>query len=183
MLVSNHGAGQLAGMQMKVYLAGFDVFRPDAIERGEYLKRLCDKHGLEGLYPMDNAVPEHLEGRDAACWIAEQNMAMIKRCDAVLANLSNFRGAEPDSGTAFEMGVAVALGIPVWAYFNEKEPLREQIATDSLGLCPEGYHVEDFGLPKNLMLACQWAGHSRGARRAVEELSAYLFRVREPVAV
>ncbi len=161
-------------MKVKVYLAGFDVFRPDAIERGAYLKRLCAKHGLEGLYPMDNALPDGLSGTEAAHWIATQNMAMVRSCDAVLANLGNFRGAEPDSGTAFEMGAAVALGIPVWAYFNEKKPLREQIATDAQGLCTEGYVVEDFNLPKNLMLACHWAGCSYGARQAVADLAANL---------
>jgi len=178
MAILRTGAGEWPGVKMKVYLAGFDVFRPDAIERGAYLKRLCNKHGLEGLYPMDNAIPDGLSGPAAARWIAEQNMTMVRSCDAVLANLSNFRGAEPDSGTAFEMGVAVALGKPVWAYFNEKAPLREQIATDSLGLCSEGYFVEDFGLPKNLMLACQWVGYSHGARSAVEDLAAYLLKGR-----
>ncbi|KPW90352.1 hypothetical protein ALP58_200137 [Pseudomonas savastanoi] len=39
-----------------VYLAGFDVFRPDAVEYGRYLKALCSAHGLEGLYPFDNEV-------------------------------------------------------------------------------------------------------------------------------
>lgn len=158
----------------KVYLAGFDVFRPDAIEHGNYLKTLCASVGMEGVYPLDNAVPEGLSGPEAARWICMQNMQMLSSADAVLANLGAFRGVEPDSGTVFEMGAAVAMGIPVWAYFPEMQPMRQQIRTNHKGRCREGFVVEDFGLPKNLMLACQWAGASKTPEDAIIELSSFL---------
>ena len=157
-----------------VYLAGFDVFRADAIEHGRALKALCDQHGLEGLYPFDNDVPEGLTPEEAAAAICNANIAMIKRCDGVLANLNAFRGAEPDSGTAFEVGMAVALGKPVWAYFEADGSLREQIEHDAAGFDAQGFQVEDFGLPRNLMLACTWAGSSETAEQAIEGLAAYL---------
>ena len=157
-----------------VYLAGFDVFRADAIDHGRRLKALCDQHGLEGLYPFDNDVPEGLTPEEAAAAICNANIAMIKRCDGVLANLNAFRGAEPDSGTAFEVGMAVALGKPVWAYFEADGSLREQIEHDAAGFDAQGFQVEDFGLPRNLMLACTWAGSSETAEQAIEGLAAYL---------
>ncbi len=157
-----------------VYLAGFDVFRADAIDHGRGLKALCDQHGLEGLYPFDNDVPQGLTPEDAAAVICKANIAMIKRCDGVLANLNAFRGAEPDSGTAFEVGMAVALGKPVWAYFEADGSLREQIEHDAAGFDAQGFQVEDFGLPRNLMLACTWAGKSETAEQAIEGLAAYL---------
>ncbi|MGA3683302.1 nucleoside 2-deoxyribosyltransferase [Pseudomonas graminis] len=160
--------------QPLVYLAGFDVFRADAIEHGRYLKALCDQHGLEGLYPFDNEVPQGLSPEQAAAVICNANIAMIKRCDAVLGNLNPFRGAEPDSGTAFEVGMAVALGKPVWAYFAANGALREQIAHDAAGFDGQGFQVEDFGLPRNLMLACTWAGSSETAEQAIEALAAHL---------
>lgn len=160
--------------QPLVYLAGFDVFRADAIEHGRYLKALCDQHGLEGLYPFDNEVPQGMTPEEAAAVICNANIAMIKRCDAVLANLNPFRGAEPDSGTAFEVGMAVALGKPVWAYFAANGALREQIAHDAAGFDAQGFQVEDFGLPRNLMLACTWAGSSETAEEAIEALAAHL---------
>uniref|UniRef100_UPI0001E287E9 nucleoside 2-deoxyribosyltransferase n=1 Tax=Pseudomonas syringae group genomosp. 3 TaxID=251701 RepID=UPI0001E287E9 len=89
-----------------VYLAGFDVFRPDAIEYGRYLKALCAAHGLEGLYPFDNEVTPGQTLHETARQIYAMNVAMIQRCSAVLANLNVFRGLEPDSGTAFEVGMA-----------------------------------------------------------------------------
>ena len=41
---------------MKVYLAGPDVFLPDAVEIGRRKVEMCARHGLTGLYPLDNAV-------------------------------------------------------------------------------------------------------------------------------
>ena len=42
------------------------------------------------------------------------NLEAIRAADFVMANLNDFRGpGEPDSGTAFEVGFAAALGKPV----------------------------------------------------------------------
>jgi len=158
----------------RIYLAGFDVFRADAIEHGRYLKALCQAHGLEGLYPFDNEVIQGLPPQETAALICNANIEMIKRCDAVLANLNSFRGAEPDSGTAFEVGMAIALGKPVWAYFEARGSLREQIPHGPEGFDAQGFQVEDFQLPKNLMLACTWAGCSETAEAGVEALEGYL---------
>ncbi|MCF5781818.1 nucleoside 2-deoxyribosyltransferase, partial [Pseudomonas syringae] len=98
-----------------VYLAGFDVFRADAVEHGRYLKALCTAHGLEGLYPFDNDVTPGQTPHEAAQQIYSMNVAMIHRCSAMLVNLNLFRGLEPDSGTVFEVGMAVALNKPVRA--------------------------------------------------------------------
>nr|WP_276583542.1 nucleoside 2-deoxyribosyltransferase [Pseudomonas sp. RIT-PI-S] len=155
-------------------MAGFDVFRSDAFERGVQLKALCAAHGLEGLYPLDNALPAALEGEPAARWIYQQNVGLIRRSDALLANLNPFRGAEPDSGTVFEVGMAVALGKPVWAWFDPAGDLRTQIPHDATGRDAQGLAVEDFGLARNLMLACAWHGYSTTAEQGVAALAAYL---------
>jgi nucleoside 2-deoxyribosyltransferase len=142
----------------RFYLAGFDVFRPDAKAHGERLKALCASFGHEGLYPLDNAGPPGLAGAALARWIFEANLALIRQADGVLANVNNFRGAEPDSGTAFEIGFAAALGKPVWAYCEETRPLVQQVASthqaDGSWLDAQGLVVEDFGLSRNLMIAC-----------------------------
>ncbi len=41
---------------MKVYLAGPDVFLPDAVEIGRQKAAICARYGLIGLYPLDNTV-------------------------------------------------------------------------------------------------------------------------------
>ncbi|MBK7616154.1 MAG: nucleoside 2-deoxyribosyltransferase [Burkholderiales bacterium] len=138
-------------MSLKIYLAGFDVFRPDAIAHGERLKALCAQAGHRGMYPLDATLPQGLSGLAAARWIYESNCTIIRQADAVLANLNNFRGGEPDSGTAFEVGYAAALGKPVVGYLGDARPLREQLGT---ARDDQGFEVEDFGLARNLMLAC-----------------------------
>ncbi|MGY6272644.1 nucleoside 2-deoxyribosyltransferase [Achromobacter denitrificans] len=143
-----------------VYLAGFDVFLPDAEAHGERLKALCAEHGFEGLFPLDNRAPADLSGVALAQWIYRENVALIRRADMVMANLNPFRGAEPDSGTAFEVGYAIACGKPVWGYTRQAGSLIDQVAVGAAGdgvprmVDAEGYTVEDFGLGLNLMLAC-----------------------------
>lgn len=124
----------------KVYLAGWDVFKPNALHEGEKLKELCKKYGFIGLYPLDNECSNPLE-------IYNGNTAFIREADYVIANVNAFRGFEPDSGTAFEIGYAAALGKPIAAYLSESRPMIEWVKDDN------GYAVEDFGFPVNLMIA------------------------------
>jgi nucleoside 2-deoxyribosyltransferase len=143
-----------------VYLAGFDVFLPDAEAHGGRLKALCAAHGFEGLFPLDNRAPRELSGPALAQWIYRENVGLIRRADMVMANLNPFRGAEPDSGTAFEVGYAIACGKPVWGYTRQAGSLIDQVAVGAADdgvarrVDAEGYTVEDFGLSLNLMLAC-----------------------------
>lgn len=117
-----------AARPRKLYLAGPDVFRADAVAHGEALKALCARYGFEGLYPLDNALPKRFaEPREQAAWIYRANIGLIERADAVLANLNFFRGAEPDSGTAFEVGYATALGKPVYGYVDDAGSYAERI--------------------------------------------------------
>lgn len=124
----------------KVYLAGFEVFKPDAVKEGERLKALCARYGFEGLYPLDNEC-------ESAREIYEGNIALIKSADYVIANVNSFRGFEPDSGTAFEIGYAAALGKKVVAYLFETRPMIEWVRDEN------GCSIEDFGYPVNLMIA------------------------------
>ncbi|WP_041683361.1 nucleoside 2-deoxyribosyltransferase [Pusillimonas sp. T7-7] len=142
-----------------VYLAGFDVFRPDARQWGATLKDLCSKYGFMGLYPLDNEAPRSLSGSELALWIYRANISLIQQADMVAANVNAFRGAEPDSGTVFEVGYAAALGKPVWVYTDDARPLIKQVPVIRAPGSPvytdtQGYTVEDFGLNLNLMVAC-----------------------------
>ncbi|MFW7347836.1 MAG: nucleoside 2-deoxyribosyltransferase [Pigmentiphaga sp.] len=142
---------------MRIYLAGPDVFRPDARAHGQRLKAACARHGHEGLFPLDEPVT-HAASPDAARAIYRANLALLERADVVMANLAPFRGQEPDSGTAFEIGYAAARGKPVWAYADDTRPLAQRVATgtDAQGRPVDagGHLVENFGLGLNLMLAC-----------------------------
>lgn len=124
----------------KVYLAGWEVFKPNAVEEGKKLKALCEKYGFEGLYPLDNECGDPKD-------IYAGNIALIKEADSVIANVNAFRGYEPDSGTAFEIGYAAALNKRVIAYLSERRPMIEWVRDEN------GYSVENFGYPVNLMIA------------------------------
>jgi nucleoside 2-deoxyribosyltransferase len=143
----------------RLYLAGPDVFRPDAIAHGHRLVALCAERGFEGLYPLDNDFafdPDDLPGM--ARRIYQANLARIDACDAVVANLDFFRGPEPDSGTCFEVGYAVDRGKPVVGYLPEGGSFAQRIrarhphAVRDGEWDAQGWRLEEFGLPLNLML-------------------------------
>ena len=134
---------------MKLYLAGPDVFRPDAARWAASARALCVAAGHLALVPLEQEA-----ATPAAIYAG--NLRLITEADCVLANLNPFRGAEPDSGTCVEIGYALALGKRVVGYADDLRPLRDrlQAASGDLG-CRDaaGWTVEDFGLPLNLMLA------------------------------
>lgn len=97
---------------MKIYIAGPDVFRPDALTWAEEARALLSRSGHEALTPLDNE-------ETTAEGIFRANLELISRADAVVANLNPFRGAEPDSGTCFEVGCGIALGKRVIGYLKD----------------------------------------------------------------
>jgi len=69
---------------------------------------------LVGLWPLDNPVGVGLPAEQAAS-IFQANLAMIDQAQAVIADISPFRGPNMDPGTAFELGYAHARGLPIFA--------------------------------------------------------------------
>ena len=147
----------------RIYLAGPDVFRPDRDARFAQLKACCAARGLEGIEPSDGGLSEGFKGDDEelAQRIYAGNIALIQGADGVLAHLAAFRGLEPDSGTVFEVGYAVALGKPVAAYgvapgsYAARVSACTPCAPDAQGVLREqanGVMVEGLGQRLNLML-------------------------------
>lgn len=145
---------------MHIYLAGPEVFLPQARAIGEAKQAICKRHGAVGLYPLDNVVPPQARPEDHAFAIYAANCALMDRADALIANMTPFRGLSMDAGTAFEMGYMAARGKPVLGYSNaggESYLQRARVAgvTSAAGTLDEdGMVVEDFGLVDNIMLAC-----------------------------
>lgn len=156
-----------------VYLAGPDVFLPEAKEIGQQLKAMCEKEGLLGLYPLDNDAPSLENPHRIANWIAQANIGLIHQADCVVANLNSFRGFEPDSGTCFEVGMAIALGKPVFAYLADHRPMVEKVPVDANKLDEQGNYVENFDLPLNLMIACTAYGIYADAASAIRAAAAH----------
>ncbi|MCD6581983.1 MAG: nucleoside 2-deoxyribosyltransferase, partial [Desulfuromusa sp.] len=141
----------------KIYLAGPDVFLENAISHGETLKQKCSARGFEGLFPLDNEA-QGVTKEELAKNIREANIKLIKSCDIVIADLSPFRGPEPDSGTVWEVGFAQALGKKVVGYCSDGRDLKTKTQNilgldDSSDRDAQNLEIEDFGLTHNLMYA------------------------------
>ncbi len=142
---------------MKIYLAGPDVFLPDAIEIGRRKADICARHGLIGLYPLDNAVD--LSARDASLNIFGGNQIMMIEADAIIANLTPFRGPGADAGTVYELGYMAGRGRLCLGYCNDPALYADRVRKfttveqqDGRLVDVDGLTVEDFGLSDNLMM-------------------------------
>jgi nucleoside 2-deoxyribosyltransferase len=169
--------GHNAGVSRKrIYLAGPDVFRPDAAAHGRKLVELCAAYGFDAVFPLSDSLPQGLSPQALARHIYATNVAHIAGCDAVAANLDFFRGPEPDSGTCFEVGYATALGKPVVGYvpqdgsFADRIRRRHPQAVGAGGRDAAGWELEEFGLPLNLMLAVPCRIVVGGLREALDVL-------------
>jgi nucleoside 2-deoxyribosyltransferase len=141
---------------MKIYLAGPDVFRPDVEAWAESARTLCRRYGFDPLLPLD-----HHETEPES--IFQANLELIRKAQIVVANLDPFRGPEPDSGTAFELGYALALSKKVVGYVTQPDTLAQRVSQaeghlsyrNQAGLLTDrtGMRIENFDLPCNLMLA------------------------------
>jgi nucleoside 2-deoxyribosyltransferase len=164
------GCDRHEGLRVKLYLAGPDVFRPDAAAWAIGARDLCRAAGHEALIPLDEEVPA------TAVAIYCSNLQRIAAADAVLANLNPFRGDEPDSGTCVEIGYALALGKIVIGYVDDLRPLRKRLCAlgpgaDGCYRDAAGHVVEDFGLALNLMLAVPVQLEQGGLEAALRALT------------
>ena len=142
---------------MKIYLAGPDVFLPDAVELGRRKAAICARHGLTGLYPLDNAID--LSARDASLNIFAGNEAMMIEADAIIANLTPFRAPGADAGTVYELGFMAGRGKLCLGYSNDPTAYADRVreftdvvSRDGRLVDRMGLTVEDFGLSDNLMM-------------------------------
>jgi nucleoside 2-deoxyribosyltransferase len=142
---------------MKVYLAGPEVFLPDAVDIGRRKAELCTRHGLTGLYPLDNSVD--VAAKAASLKIFRGNEAMMNEADAIIANLTPFRGPGADAGTVYELGYMAGRGKLCLGYSNDPSTYAERVrkftdvsSGDRRLVDAQGLTVEDFGLSDNLMM-------------------------------
>jgi nucleoside 2-deoxyribosyltransferase len=151
-------------MPQKIYLAGPEVFHPDAAALGRQKQALCGDYGFDGLFPLDNKIVRQATPAATAMAIYVANRGMIEAADAVIANLTPFRGPSADPGTVFELGYAARLGRLVLGYSNQEgtlldktraaDPAASRDAARGIWRDCLGLEIEDFGLADNLMIAC-----------------------------
>jgi nucleoside 2-deoxyribosyltransferase len=134
------------------YLAGPDVFLPDAAAHAARKIAIAARHGITGLAPLDDAAAASMSDLNAAAasmsdlnaaaasmsdlnataasmtddeaWraIFHKDIAMMEASDIIIANLTPFRGASADAGTLVELGWFLGRGKPVFGYSNCATP-------------------------------------------------------------
>ncbi|AQS64064.1 nucleoside 2-deoxyribosyltransferase [Rhizobium rhizogenes] len=149
-------------MTKKIYLAGPEVFLPNAREMLDLKASLAREAGFTPLSPGDLQIPPADTRIGHGCNINEGDERMMLEADAVIANLTPFRGIAADTGTSYELGFMCALGKPVFAYTNVaanhfariKAHYGGAAAMDETGRYrgPDGLSIENFDMVDNLML-------------------------------
>ena len=166
------------------YLAGPDVFLPDAAAHARRKLAICARHGIEGRAPLDEdaASIAAMPAADAWRMIFRKDIAMMEASHLVIANLTPFRGASADSGTLVELGWFLGRGRPCFGYSNSGVPFAER-SRAQLAAVPDpmpGLATDGFSLPDNLMIpgALETFGHPMvlppdGAERAFDALDVF----------
>jgi nucleoside 2-deoxyribosyltransferase len=150
----------------RVFLAGPDRFAPGAPHLLARQREACAAAGLVAVQPPALESGSEPPGELQARMLYAETISQVRGADAVIANLSPWRGAGCDPATAYLTGFAAALGKPVFAYLNvadqDEADHRDRVdavlgaVLDDEGVWrdPEGAEIEDFGLPEGALL---WA--------------------------
>lgn len=144
---------------IRLYLAGPDVFLPNAGEVARAKVAACAARGIVAVLPFDADADFAASGDfQTGMGIASGNMELMRSCDAILANVTPFGGASADVGTAFEIGFFAALERPIHCYSADPRRFADRVralggvAGDAVTLA-DGTRIEDFGHGDNLMLS------------------------------
>jgi len=142
----------------KVYLAGPMVFYPDPEATFRAMKRICGRHGLDGVAPTDNQVALHgiKPGKTLMRAIVKADIALMDRLDGGLFCLDGFRRApDMDPGTAFEIGYMAAHSKPSCGWTSDGRAYPVKVAD---------YFKRVFGAKLHGAKANEKGGTSGGTR-------------------
>ena len=163
-------------LEIHAYLAGPDVFFPNARDVGWQKRAYLQSLGVRGYFPLDNEAPPDLLKNPAQAirFIGDANEKMMLDCcldgriGLILANMSPFHGPSMDVGTAFEIGFMSALSykrnVIIIGYTSDKRSFEERVAEeiyggwmnithkDGIPHGPDGTVIEAFGSADNLMI-------------------------------
>ena len=150
---------------MRIYLAGPELFLADADTIAAAKRAVCAAAGHVGVFPTEPppVLPPAGEPEWFRLYLA--NEAHIRGCDALIANLTPFRGPSADPGTVYELGLMRGLGRPIAGFMNTGARFGSRTLA-ALGSAArrrgegqgegwedaEGMAVEDFDLHDNLMI-------------------------------
>lgn len=107
-----------------VYIAGPECFYTHGFSMLNAMRRRAESLGFHVTLPNDNPLDmdnENLQKR--ADSIFEDLKADINQTTVIISDLEAYRGAEADSGTIYEIGMAYAKGAKSYGYTRDKRSL------------------------------------------------------------
>ena len=147
---------------MLVYLAGPEVFLPNARAVLDQKIALTREAGLVPVSPGDLAIPETPTRKEKGLAISAIDEQLMDSAEAIIANLTPFRGISADTGTCYELGYMCAQGKLAYGYTNVRADHRvrteryngvpAEVAADGHLRGPDGLSIEDFDMIDNLMM-------------------------------
>jgi len=153
-----------------VYIAGPQVFLPQPEQFYEEARSICIELDLVALCPY---APNLKSAQD----IWQHNITLLRSADAMVVDVSPFRGVDMDVGSAWESGFMHAFSKPIVNYSFDNRTLlqrtKDHFGIDShaphfnhlKGLMPDGMSVESFEYMNNLMSASAAIQHIHGDLR------------------
>lgn len=147
---------------MRVYLAGPEVFLPNARIILELKGSLTRSAGFEPVSPGDIAMATMPDKYELGLAISVVNERLMISADAIIANLTPFRGVSADAGTVYELGFMCGQGKLAFAYTNLVDDyFRRTVAyyggkvitgLDGRNRGHDGLSIENFDMVDNLMV-------------------------------
>ena len=131
---------------------------------------------------MDNALTGS-SPHEKAKSIYRANVNLIDSSQAVIADISPFRGPNMDPGTAWEIGYAIAKRLPVFAWTTDFTHLRERTLRmegrkSSDAIDQYGWSIESFEHIENMMIAISATSIYKDDDAAISACAAALKRGR-----
>jgi nucleoside 2-deoxyribosyltransferase len=166
---------------VKVYLAGPEVFLPNAREQLDIKIALTRAAGLIPVSPGDFVIPPQPTARQFGHAISEIDERMMDSADAIIANLTPYHGVSADVGTCYELGYMCAQGKLAYAYTNVADDMKTRTVAHydgdvyrsedgRLRGTRDGLSVEDVDMIDNLMM--QGGVERRGGQVVIHDAAA-----------
>lgn len=141
-----------------LYFSSPRRYAPDTVQWYSQIKTSYESDEIEVWTPLDYIEglgdEESTDPYIEACFSFNRWQSLVRNCDVLVADLSDFHGLEPNNDVAFECGLAFQLGKLCIGFREDNRIMRERIPHGNVeGHDMQGNTIENFNLPMNLMFS------------------------------
>lgn len=107
-----------------IYIAGPECFYPNGYDLWDAMGKKAEYFGFGVVMPTKNELRlDHGDLRKNADEIFRNCAEAMNGATAIIADLEQFRGSEPDGGSLFEIGMAYARGLRCYGFTRDKRDM------------------------------------------------------------